>query len=358
MALSPMSLIPSYLSHLFSATHRSLTPQLVIIARFLALLTLLHHYFPFPFRTPFFTFLITEEIPYNLITRYVMWMGCLLVLLTKHVRLGTAACGLSLWVGLLLCRSCHSNAHMYLASIFLVISCSNSLTKNRLLQAQVIILYLGAFLVKVIDPDWWNGNYFETLMIRRHHLAWYSKVAALFSGQLFSAFMGIFVIVIELLIPILLLRKKWWHYGLAIALTFHTVMIIMMNITFGPFYFSLAASYLIFIRHFANFSLHNNFLHRYPNFGRFLLGDIKVSTTESAKLQTSFAANTRFSGYFALVFTLVRTPLAWYSFALLTWFFHPMNCIIIGHLLLLPYYLYLLRRWFLNQLKFRRTLIP
>jgi hypothetical protein len=331
-------------SHFSNTNHEHLTPQLVIISRFLAISSLAHYFLPFGYHIPYLKILVNDQIPYDSITKYAFLLGCALSLVTNYIRWGAALCGLALWMGFLICRPCLSNAHMFLASIFLITACSNYQTGNRLLQAQVIILYLGSCVVKLVDMDWWNGQYFETLMISRHHIQWYINLASRLPDKGLSTFMGIFVIIIELLIPICFMKKKWWCKGVALAILFHTTMIFIMHSTFGPFYFSLLGVFMVFTTFPLKMTVYNQILYKYREYLAETSIFIENRLSQQPFLSLKLEDKTTLKSYYAVACLCINNQISWYAFAVLSSFYNPMFWIYGLHLFLLPYYLFFVRK--------------
>jgi hypothetical protein len=344
MAVSVKTVWTLVFGHFNNTNHPDLTPQLLIISRFLAISSLAHYFLPFGYHIPYLSILVSDQIPYDTITKYAFLIGCALISLTNYIRWGAVLCGLALWMGFLLCRPCLSNAHMFLASIFIVTACSNYQTGNRLLQAQVIILYLGSCAVKLVDIDWWNGQYFDTLMISRHHIQWYINLATQLPDKALSTFMGIFVIVVELLIPICFLKKKWWHKGVVLAISFHTIMIFIMQSTFRPFYFSLLGSFMVFTTFPIKTTVYNRILYKFREYLPQELVFIKNRLSRQPFLSLKLEDKTTLKGYYAVACLCINNPISWYAFAVLSSFYNSMLWIYGLHLFLLPYYLYLMRK--------------
>jgi len=230
-----------------SLQHKSITPQLVFAARFIALSLIGLQYMP---AVPFVSHLphgviMGSTVYYIVLAVYAL--GIALIFSNKFLQHGAAMVGLSMIASEVLNRTVHSNGHLYTASMLVLIALSNSITKNGLLKAQTIILYIGAVMNKMVDIDWWNGNYMHTLMVNRHHINWYSYLEGFFPVQNFSALAGIIALGIELAIPICFIVPRWQKTGFIIALGFHSILLIALGVTFGPFYYALFCSFLLFI---------------------------------------------------------------------------------------------------------------
>ena len=227
----------------------ALPAGLVVVAEALALTVLLRREAPFarflPYLEPLDGLGSVESLQAGLLAAVVA--GCGLILFSRAVRLGCFMVGSAYLIGLLGCRPCLSVAHTYLACVFLMLSLSGQGSGARLLRAQLVVMYAGACINKAVDVDWWNGHYFDTLMITRHADPFYGWSASLLPERWFGAAMGAATILTQLALVICFLRRRWYRAGIVAAILFHSVMVLWMGTTFGPYYVSLMLSYLAFV---------------------------------------------------------------------------------------------------------------
>ncbi len=226
----------------------ALPEQLVFIAKFAALAAAGEAVFPLflPF-FPAMEWIVSPE-QFALLSAVAWWAGYLTLFFTRFVRFACLTLG-AMWIaGLLACQPCHSVAHTYLGCVLFLIGCSSHTTGPRLLQAQVVILYAGAALNKGLDPDWWNGRYFETLMVEHHRVAVYMTVAEWLPPMLLSRAMGIATIALQCMLAVCFSHRAWHHLGIGVGVLFHGAMILLMQMTFGPFFLVLLASYVAFVK--------------------------------------------------------------------------------------------------------------
>jgi len=228
----------------------ALPPELLISAQCLALFILLHGEQPFRLFIPYVTFLDHIGTPWGLqaTLRLVSIIGCALVLGTSAPRLGCLMIGSSFLLGLLSCRPCLSVAHTYPACVFLMFACSSRFTGAALVRVQLALLYIGGSAHKALDPDWWNGQYFDAFMIDRHGSALYGFLAAQLPDGLLSIALGVATIAIQLLLGVLFLRGTSVATGIALGLAFHGVMVLWLRNSFGPFYAALTFSFAALVR--------------------------------------------------------------------------------------------------------------
>ncbi|SDE47872.1 Vitamin K-dependent gamma-carboxylase [Dyadobacter soli] len=251
---------------------KAVAPELVLAVRFLAVYLMLTKEFPFNGNQGSGRFyplvglldqLGTDE-QFNTGVRLLFMGGIALMMFSQFVRLGALGVGMAFLTGLLSCQICISVAHLFTGCVFLCTALSNDVTGTDLIRFQLVVLYLGADLNKVTDNDWWTGASMETLLVTKHQIASYMKLARAFPAGFLSQIMGIGVIVLQMAIAILLLRRKTIIYAMLMALVLHLPMVLLMHMTFGPFLFALVTAYgslLTWPRHLAcNSRLHSGVL--------------------------------------------------------------------------------------------------
>ncbi len=253
-------------------TGKAVVPELVIAVRLLEVYLLLTSEFPFNGNQgggrfyPVIGFLgeFGSDAQFNMGVRVLFLGGIAGLLFSRLVRLGALGVGLAFVTGVLSCQICISVAHLFTACVFLCTALSNHITGTGLIRFQLAVLYLGADLNKISDTDWWTGASMETLLVTKHQLTAYIHAAGAFPNGFLSQMMGIGVIVLQMGIVMLLLRRRTVVYAMALALVLHLPMVVLMQMTFGPFLFALVTAYgslLTWPRHLdCNAGLHSNLL--------------------------------------------------------------------------------------------------
>jgi hypothetical protein len=186
---------------------------------------------------------IGTDSEYNLVVRLIFYAGVLILLFSSFIRLGSLLAGLSFVIGTISCQTCISVAHLFVASLFVCTALSNRVTGSGLIRYQLIVLYLGADLNKVIDRDWWNGASMETLLVVKHQIPAYLSLAGFFPPMFLSQVIGIGVIVLQFGIAVTLFRKNWLISAMVMAIMLHLPMVRLMRMTFGPFVVALVLAY-------------------------------------------------------------------------------------------------------------------
>ena len=230
-------------------------------------------------------------------------LGLALLLASRFARLGCALMGGALLISLFACRPCQSVAHTYSACALLMLALSSRRTGTRLLQLQLVLLYAGATLNKALDPDWWNGRYFDAFLGVRHHHAAYLWLAEVLPPRLAGRLLGVASIAIEAAIAVCLLVPRWHLAGVALGVAFHTTMVLLLGSTFGPFYGALLASYLAFVPWPTRVA---------AGAGRLLLPDARPLRESRLVLELD---GRRFEGWRAALRFPLLAPLAYYAWA-------------------------------------------
>ncbi|CAG5000279.1 hypothetical protein DYBT9275_02431 [Dyadobacter sp. CECT 9275] len=230
---------------------KSVVPELVLLVRLLALYLFLTKESPFGGNQgagrhyPVLSFLesLGTDTQFNTGMYLIFTGGILVIWFTPYLRTGAFAVGMAFIVGIVSCQTCISVAHLFTACMFMCTALSNHTTGTALIRFQLIVLYLGADLNKILDTDWWTGASIETLLSTKHQIEVYMQIARLFPPLFLSQMAGIGVMVLQLAIPLLLCYRKMVVYAMLLALLLHLPMVLLMQMTFGPFLFALLLAY-------------------------------------------------------------------------------------------------------------------
>lgn len=249
MALSNVARSVRYgLTQPFRLHNTAMPAELVLIVRAMTIWILLFNELPFPVRVPIFEILDALPVMFWTYVRiYGLRFGLLLILFTPFIRVGSALVGSLFLLGLFGCMGCASGAHTYLSFIFIMSALSSHQSGKILFKIQTILVYFAAALNKGTEIGWWDGGYFEAMMFDRYQHPFYMEIAKIFPPNRLSMFMGIFVLLIEAMMVILLSRRIWVGYAMILGIFFHTSITVMMGITFGPFWVQIMLSYIAFI---------------------------------------------------------------------------------------------------------------
>ncbi len=177
----------------------------------------------------------------------LFFTGGTLVMFNFKVRLGCVLSGLALILATLINAGGFANSRFYPGCILLLTGLWDGGPWTMLaLRAQVVVLYFGATVNKLLDVDWLNGRYFEFWIREKLQINWYSHAAEALPAGLLSTTMGITTIVLEFLILFTLLYRDWRPFAFAGACAFHIIVFVITGLDFGVFLYVSLCSFLVF----------------------------------------------------------------------------------------------------------------
>ena len=229
----------------------SLPPQVVLLCRLLALTLLLTNH-QSQIQTPFLPFLdIFDSLPpaifqYTLKTALVI--GALGLLFTRKTRTFATLTGITILLALVSSSAYYGNDKTFVGLLLLLSALSSQTGPPRLIQWQLALVYFGAGLNKILDPDWQSGQFFHhwaTDRLGNPVYIWLSaQLPPLVAGKLFCWTS----IAAELAIAVLTLIPRFhpaviWGSGL-----FQSSLLLFTGDPFNLFFYSMQASLFAFAR--------------------------------------------------------------------------------------------------------------
>jgi hypothetical protein len=177
----------------------------------------------------------------------VFLVAALMLLTNRSPRAASLALGLVLLVALLSSRTYVENNRFYACLLFLLAGLSDRRTGGRLIQLQIVVLYCGAALNKLLDVDWRSGQYFENLVSVSPLASTYSGFSGLLPSLVLSALLGWAVIVTEFALAGAFMARRFIPIAIWVGVAYHTSLVLITGRTFGMFWFAATASYLAFV---------------------------------------------------------------------------------------------------------------
>jgi hypothetical protein len=177
------------------------------------------------------------------------YAGAVGILVNLRVRAACLALGSAILLSILSNRGSYYNNALYCSCVLLLIGLDGDKGTGRrpwLVQAQVVLLYTGAGLNKLLDPDWRSGQFFETWTTLIHQ-ATYLHVKTWFPPMALSRALSWVTITSELGMALALPWRRTSLWAVRAGMAFHTALSFFFGYTFGLFYFALMASYLAFV---------------------------------------------------------------------------------------------------------------
>jgi hypothetical protein len=234
----------------FAVYGADLPPNLVLMGKLIVLAMLLQsrlplssHFLPF---LPFFD-QIGSPVVFHGVLVLVFATAAAALFMNWRIRAASAVLGLTILVSILASRPTFSNNLTYCGALLFLIGLQPPDREPVLLRLQVVLLYFGAGLNKLLDPDWRSGQFFEYWFSHVHAHAWYAFISRHMPALLVSKLISWASFCTELGLSVMLLFRRLYPLAIWVGLTFHTSMLVMTNLTFRLFYFAACASYLAFV---------------------------------------------------------------------------------------------------------------
>src|SRR5262249_43044921 len=206
-------------------------------------LPLSSHFLPF---LPFFD-QIGSPAAFHRVLVLVFLIAAGALFLNWRMRAASTVLDLTILVSILASRPAFSNNLAYCGALLFLMGLQAPDREPRLLRLQVVLLYFGAGLNKLLDPDWRSGQFFEYWFGHVHSHAWYLTIAGHMPALLASKLMSWSSFSTELGLSVMLLFRRLYPLAIWVGLLFHTSMLVMTDLTFRLYYVAVCASYLAFV---------------------------------------------------------------------------------------------------------------
>src|SRR5262249_11132271 len=115
------------------------------------------------------------------------------------------------------------------------------------IQLQVVLVYFGAALNKLLQQDWRSGQFFAFWFGHIHHPQLWNQITSLVPAMPLAKFACWATIIVEFVLVAGFLVPRWYSWSIWLGAAYHTTLLVVMNSTFGMFYYAMLASYLAFV---------------------------------------------------------------------------------------------------------------
>jgi hypothetical protein len=231
-------------------------PNVALLVRLTAFALLLKGYYTGPYTgllAPFAPLLPWfDRIPHPYFLREVMTAVLVAALLgilfdARRIRLWCLLAACTIFAGVLAARFYYSNNKIFCACLFLLASLSARGDRPVLFYAQLSVMYFGAALNKLLEPDWRSGQYFDywlgTLNPQPAFQFFADRLPPLVAGQV----MGWTTIAVEALLCLGFALHRWRVPAAWLGLHFHAGALLLAQRDFGVYTAAIMASYLVVV---------------------------------------------------------------------------------------------------------------
>ena len=168
------------------------------------------------------------------------------VLFNRWVRTASGILGVVFVLAILSSQAYFHNNRLYVGIFFLIVGIYDHRVGTFILRGQLAVIYLGAALNKVLDPDWRSGAFIQNWL--PHSLPSYPRLTSLLPGMALSFLLGWTGILTEMILVPLILVWRFLPVGIFLGVAYHTLLLTLTGSTFNMFWYALMASYIALLQ--------------------------------------------------------------------------------------------------------------
>lgn len=169
-----------------------------------------------------------------------------LLLFNVRVRAMAAILGLVILLALLSSKPLFRN-HLFICSgAFILAALSDNKKDPWLLYIQLSLIYFGAFINKIVQPDWWTGQFMDNWLQAHHANVIYTHVKGYMPDMILPKLLSWGSMLVEVTIAALLLIRKRHALAVWMILLFHTLLFSATAFRFGHFFEDILIFLLVF----------------------------------------------------------------------------------------------------------------
>lgn len=231
----------------FRCSGTEMPVPLLLMAKLVALCLLFTNHvrlLPEPF-LPFLPFF--DGVPYFQITlKTVFILSAVLLLFNRWVRVTSFLLGLVILLGVLSSRAYYGNNKTFTGLLLVFASISDTGSRAWPIHIQMMIVYFGAGLNKLMDPDWRSGQFFEHWASAKLRNPVYLTLSPMLPPLVAGKIMCWITIVAELCMPAMFALRHLVVIGMWTNILFQSGLMVFTGTTFTMFFYSMTAAMLAF----------------------------------------------------------------------------------------------------------------
>ena len=227
-----------------------LPTNLVIMVKAIAIALLLTRHFlllPDPF-LPFIPGMdLIPGVWFQRGVQTLMVGAAVALLLNVRVRLTSLLLGMSLLLSVVASKAYYGNNKTFCGLVLVLASLHQPGRSPWMLRLQLVIVYFGAGLNKLLDPDWRSGVFFHHWVAIRLRQPLFLGLEPLLPPLLLAKMMSWLTIVTELGLSVALLIRRLYPLGIWLSILLHSGMLLFTGSTFTLFFYGMTAAMLAFV---------------------------------------------------------------------------------------------------------------
>jgi predicted DCC family thiol-disulfide oxidoreductase YuxK len=227
-----------------------LPTNLVIMVKAIAIALLLTRHFQL-LPDPFLPFIPGMDlIPgawFQRSMQVLMVAGAIAILFNVRIRLSSFLVGMSLLISVVASKAYYGNNKTFCGLMLVLASLHQPGRPPWMLRLQLVVVYFGAGLNKLLDPDWRSGLFMHNWAANRLHQPVFLALEPLLPPLVLGKLMCWFTITIELGLSVLLLLRPLYPVGIWLSILLHSGMLFFTGSTFTMFFYGMTAAMLTFV---------------------------------------------------------------------------------------------------------------
>lgn len=230
----------SFFSRLFKVYGTSMTPNLLLMCKILLAMLVAHGFFSY-LNDPFVPFIAAldefNKIPFvfEYLLKSVFIVSSILLLFNIRVRTMAVVLGITIIITLLASKTVFRN-HLFIVGCMLFLSGLSQKNKTPwLLYFQLSLIYFGALTNKMMEIDWWTGQFMHNWLGEALKNEVYLSVSEILPDRLLAKLISYSAMLSELTIGICLLFPRFRFFGVGLIFVFHILLFTFTGETFGFF---------------------------------------------------------------------------------------------------------------------------
>ncbi len=199
------------------------------------------HFLPF---FPIFDYLGSPQ-EFKRTLQLFFLIGSFGILFSHRIRTSCLIMAFVLGISVLSSKIKFTNVNFFCACMFFLTALVNDKNSLVFFRYQMAIVYFGAGINKLFDPDWRSGQYFEYWMGSIIKRDTYIYAASFLPSMMFSKIMCWLTITTELFLSAGFLLRPFHYVAIWVGVYFHSMAFLLSWNEFGVFTIAILSSYLI-----------------------------------------------------------------------------------------------------------------
>ena len=232
------------------ANTTEMPPNLLLMGKIIALALLCTNHVRL-LSDPFLPFIpVLDAIPHHLfqlVLKALFLSSAIALLFNQRVRIAALVLGATILLAVISSKSYYGNNKTFCGLMLLLLGLTDYSRLPYFLRCQFALVYFGAGLNKLLDPDWQSGLFFEHWATFKIQNPLYIAFAPLLPHLLAGKLLCWFTIAAELATSLGLFIKKFLPFALWANILFQASLLEFTGSTFTMFFYGMQAATLMFI---------------------------------------------------------------------------------------------------------------